>query len=187
MAEENTENLDSPNEEQETTDSPNSEANTEEYTEREKQLYARLKKAEGFVQDENGKWVKPPKPKAEEKPERHEKQPDKDEHILSYKDTYALQEAKVQVDDVDEVVRFAKFSGQSVAEALKDPTLTAILNTRIEQRKTAQATNKGGGKASTKKVSADELVQNASKGQYPDRGTPEAEELFWARRGGRPS
>lgn len=144
--------------------------------------YARNMKLRAEKAEKAAKAGTPP----EENPEQAPKKPESDEHLLTYKDTYALQEAKVHVDDVDEVVRYAKFSGKSVAEALADPTLTAIINTRVEQRKSAAAANKGGGKASTKKVSADELVQNASQGKVPERGSSESEELFWARRGGRP-
>ena len=65
--------------------------------------------------------------------------------------------------------------------------LTAIIKKRTEERTSAQAANKGGGKASTKKVSAAEVQQKASEGKMPEPGSTEAEELYYARRGGRKS
>lgn len=139
-------------------------------------MKARAEKAEG----KDGK-------KAPEKPDAPNKPVQQDEYQLTFKDNYALTQAQVHIDDIEEVVRFAKFSNITVAEALQDDTLQTIINTRTEKRKSAQAANKGGGKAGTKKLSPTEIMQNASKGNIPAQGSAEAEELFWARRGGRPS
>jgi hypothetical protein len=119
----------------------------------------------------------------EEKPEETPKKPDTDEYQLTYKDNYALTQQQVHVDDVDEVVRYAKFSNLTVAEALADTTLQAILTRRTEERSSSKAMNKGGGKASIKKATPAQVLKDASEGKMPEPGSPEAQALFDARRG----
>jgi hypothetical protein len=147
----------------------------------------------------NAEWVKAneyarnQKVRAE-KAERGEKPP-KDEPAVksadksgvSITDIYALTNAKVHEEDIEEVTKAAKLLGKSISEALKDTTVRAILQTRAEERATAEAANTATAKPGTKQVTSEELKQNLSKGQIPDKGSKEAEDLFWARRGGRPS
>ena len=78
------------------------------------------------------------------------------------KNDYSLQDiralSKVHDDDVDRVTKFAKGEETSVAEAMKDKDLQAILKNREEERKTADATNTGGGKRGLSKVSGKKLL-----------------------------
>jgi len=107
------------------------------------------------------------------------------EQDLSTKDLYSLMQAKVAEEDVDDVVKSAKLLNKTIPEALKDPVVQAILKQNEDYRKTAQAQNTGKSKAGIKTVTSDEIVKNANEGKFPERGSKEAEELFWARRGGR--
>lgn len=104
---------------------------------------------------------------------------------ISSTDMYALISSKVPQEDVEEVEKAAKLLGKSIAEALKDSTVRAILKSREEERLTAEATNTQGTRTPAKTVTDDEIVSKASKGDIPEAGTPEAERLFWAKRGGK--
>lgn len=102
---------------------------------------------------------------------------------LSSKDTYALVRADVHEDDVDEVVRAATALGISVVEALKDPIVQGILDTRKEHRATAEAANAAPARGGDKKPSASEILEKAKNGDIPEPGSAEAEALYKARRG----
>ena len=106
---------------------------------------------------------------------------------LSPKDLYALMQANVPQEDVDEVIKAAKVLGKPITEALKDSVVQTILKTNEEYRKTANATNTKVARPGTKAVTPAELQDKASKGDFPEKGSREAEELFWARRGGKRS
>lgn len=114
-----------------------------------------------------------------------EKKVENKDTSLSPLDLYALMDAKVPQEDVEEVTKAAKLLNKTVAEALKDTTVQAILKTREEHRKTADATNTGTKRPAQKTKTVDEIVRDASKGVIPEKGSKEAEELFWARRGKR--
>lgn len=112
------------------------------------------------------------------------KGPEKSEE-LSTKDIYTLIQAKVSEEDVDDVVKAAKVLDKPISEALKDPVVIGILKDKEEKRKTAHAANTKPARPGTKKVTDVELVAEAAKGNIPNKGSSEAEDLFWARRGGR--
>lgn len=156
------ENLDSSTEETETTDSSNSEQESndegtetekEEYTEREKQYYARIKKLEKEL-DETKK-SKSPEVKT-------------DSTGLTTKDLLALSKANLDDEDFDEVMEFSSFKKLSVSEALKSPTLKAILAEKAELRKSAQAVNTGTSRRGTTGISDERLLSDARKGILPD-------------------
>lgn len=126
-------------------------------------LYEQLKKAKGFVRGADGKWVKKPAPVA----------PKKDAEVapnntLGTKDLYALMEAKVPQEDIDEVVEYAAFKKISVAEALKSSVIKTSLAEKAEQRTTAEAANVGASKRGTGKVPDDVLLAKAAKGELPE-------------------
>lgn len=104
---------------------------------------------------------------------------------LSQKDLLALAKADVDVDDMDDVVSYAKFKKISVADALKDNVVKTILSDKAEARKSAQATNTGTARKAPSTPSDDVLQAKLSKGEVPEAGSKEAEQLFWARRGGK--
>lgn len=105
----------------------------------------------------------------------------KQEGDLSAMDTIAIMNAKVDTEDIEDVVDYAKFRGISVAEALKSQVLKTILADKEEKRTSANAANTNNARAGQKKVTDDTLVSNMKKGEVPEPGTPEAEQLFWAR------
>jgi len=119
--------------------------------------------------------------KAKKEDHTSKKEEDSD---LSPKDLYALINAQVPQEDVEEVVKASKLLGKTVQEALNDDIVKTILETRQEFRKTAEATNTKQARPGSKKVSDDELLKKASAGDVPEKGSEEAERLFWAKRGG---
>lgn len=156
------ENIDSQNDELETFDSPNEEPEVEEqeeeeeYSEREKQLYARLKKAEKELKE-----------KKEAKPEK--KAPAVQANGLSTADIIALTRANIEDDDIDEVLEYAKFRKISVSEALKSSVMKATLSERAEERKSAQAVYTGGGtRRAGGSISDERLMADAQKGIMPE-------------------
>lgn len=88
---------------------------------------------------------------------------------LSSKDLYALMEAKVPRDDIDEVTRAAKALNLSIPEALKSNIVIGILSERAEERRTATATQtRGGARGSVKVSGADILAKAERTGELPD-------------------
>jgi hypothetical protein len=128
--------------------------------EQNKKLFARAKKAEGF-EFKDGKWVKPV---VEKKPEPKAEAPLQE---LSAKDALLLAKADVDLEDVDEVVDFAKYRKITIAEALQNPTLKAILTDSQEKRKTALATQTSGPRKTTT-PSLEALTEKAKKGELSE-------------------
>jgi len=130
-----------------------------EYTEHEKKMFERAKKAEAEAKKLKAELAR--------KPQTAEKQVGE----VSLKDQYALLEAKVPADDIDEVINYAKFKGISVSEALKSSVIKATLSEKAEQRKTSEVTNTAGSRRTTVKMTDEMIVQNAAEGKSFD---PEA-------------
>lgn len=102
---------------------------------------------------------------------------------LSSKDLYALMGAKVPEEDVEEVQKAAKALGKTIAEALKEDIVIDILKKRGEHRATAAATNTKTTRPSSTEITEDQVSKEATEeGKIPEKGTPEAEKLFNARR-----
>jgi hypothetical protein len=87
---------------------------------------------------------------------------------LSSKDLFALMEAKVSADDIDEVKEYASLKKISVAEALKAPIMKSILREKAENRNVANASNVGSSRRGSSKLSDEALLENAKKGKMPD-------------------
>lgn len=152
------ETIDSTNDEIEVIDSEDNETEVvedeeEEYTPREKQLYARLKKTEAELK------AKKTAPEA---------QTPASNSNLSTSDLLAVMNANVHEDDMERVEKFAKMEGISIKESLKNPDLKAILDRRAEERTTASATNVTNTRRGSTKVSDEVIVANASKGRLPE-------------------
>jgi len=114
-----------------------------------------------------------------------EKEINNDNPELSSKDIYTLINAQIPQEDVDEVLKAAKILNKPIHEALKDDVVKTILSNRKEYRATAEATNTKNARPGIKKTTDDELISKASKGEVPEKGSSEAEQLFWAKRGGK--
>lgn len=102
---------------------------------------------------------------------------------LSLKDSMALINAKVHEDDVDDVVKYAKFEKISVAQALKSPIVRTLLADKVEKRKTAQATHTGSARRTTTKATDDSILDAArTKGELPE-SEEDYGKMFRARKG----
>lgn len=118
--------------------------------------------------------------KLEEKTEKKE-----ETQSVSQKDIYALSQANVHIDDFDDVVDYAKFKKISIQEALKSDVIKTVLANKAEYRKTSEVANTTNARKGVSKVSDEVLMKNLNDGKIPEKGSEEAERLFWARRGGK--
>jgi hypothetical protein len=86
---------------------------------------------------------------------------------LTTQDVLFLSKADVHQDDMERVIKFAKDEKISIKQALSNDDLKAILDRRVEVRKTAAATQtKSGVRGSTKNDSA-EILAKSRKGEVP--------------------
>lgn len=85
---------------------------------------------------------------------------------LSTKDVLYLAKSDVHEDDVNEVLEWAKFKKISVADAHKQ--LTATLQVRAEQRKSAETANVSNVRRGPTAVTGEKLLENAKAGKLPD-------------------
>lgn len=108
-----------------------------------------------------------------------------DDKEFSPSDLYALMESKVPSQHLDEVKNIAKILKCSIPEALKNDLTKTRLAQLAEIEKSASVSNMGNQKKNIQKVTPDKLLNELSEGKVPEKGSPEAEELFWAKRGGR--
>lgn len=170
-----TETIDSQNDDQqEVLDVSNEEQDVEvlrqqakDLAEKNRQLFARAKKAEGFILKDD-KWVKP-EPKPETKPEPVAPQAPAEARDLNAMDAIALMRANIHEEDIGEVVEYARFKGVSVAEALKASVIKATLAEKAEQRQTASATSTGRVRSGSVQKSGEGLLEKAfATGEIPD-------------------
>lgn len=146
-----------------------------ELRQKQQETYEQLKKAKGFIRDKDGKWVKK---------EEH-KVVQKDEPVtgdITKTELYSLVKANVPEEDTQEVITYARSRGMTVTEALKTPEVKAILGVRKEYRNTAEATNAGGSRRGSSKISDETLLSNAEKGIMPEK-QEDLERLIKARKG----
>lgn len=85
---------------------------------------------------------------------------------MSLKDIRSLSD--VHDDDVDDILDYAKYKGLSIAEAKKTPAMIAILKAKEEDRKTALATNTGGGRRGTAQLSDERVLQDFEQGKVSE-------------------
>lgn len=117
---------------------------------------------------------------------KNEVLPKKEDKDLSSEDVLVLVGAQItHPDDIKKIKEAAKLLGTDVAGALKNDLVKGQIKQAQEYRASADAGNDGGGRGGSKKKSGAELIEEANKGNLPEPGSPEAEELFWAKRGGR--
>jgi hypothetical protein len=101
---------------------------------------------------------------------------------LTSTDLYALMEAKVPQEDIEEVREYATLKKISVAEALKSSIVKSILSDKAEQRQSALAANVGPSKRSSGKIPDEMLLKNAAEGKLPDNDA-DLDRLIRARKG----
>jgi hypothetical protein len=136
-------------------DSADESQDTDKLKELNKKLYERAKKAEA----EAKKLKETSKPMPQEQKD------------MSSKDLYSLMEHKVPSKHIDEVVKASKILGKSIQETLEDGFVQARLKTLSEEDQTANATNTGGSKRTTAKITDEQIVQRYMEGKDVD---PEA-------------
>lgn len=137
-------------------------------TEQNKQLFARAKKAEGFVKDKDGKWVRETKPVVATTETKKEATIVADTSKLSQKDLLTIARAEIEDEDIDDVVEYATLKKISVADALKSTIMKAILADKAEARKVAAGTSTGKTRRSNVAVSDEALMEKAAKGELPE-------------------
>ena len=101
-----------------------------------------------------------------EKDKKVEGEVKKETPELSTKDVLYLAKSDIHEDDLTEVLDWAKFKGISITEAHK--AIKTTLDVRKEERKTAEATNTGASRATTK-VTGESLLEKARQGQLSDK------------------
>lgn len=140
------------------------EENTAETQENVEEVKARLAKAEELA---NNYKIRAEKAEKEFKAVRPEVK--ENESILTTKDVLTLtSEGITQEEDVDFAEKWARFNSKSVSEAIKDPIFKSVLNTRREERTTALATQTRGGARGVAKVSGEDLIVRARKGELSE-------------------
>lgn len=137
-------------------DSANDSQDAEKLKELNKKLYERAKKAEAEAKELKKKTDAP-------KPQAQQEQKD-----MSSKDLYSLMEHKVPSKHIDEVVKASKILGKSIQETLEDGFVQARLKTLAEEDQTANATNTGGSKRATVKLTDEQIVQRYMEGKDVD-------------------
>lgn len=140
--------------------------NTEEVVEESGEaLKEKLQKAEELAKNQRIRAEKAEralKQKSALKTEKAEEVEAKSTSGMSLKDIRALQD--VHDDCVDQVIEYAKFKGVSIVEAKKDPVMQTFLKTKEEERRIAEATNTGGARRGTNKISDETLIKNFNSG-----------------------
>lgn len=88
---------------------------------------------------------------------------------LSPMDVVLLSKSDVDANNIEEVLTYAKYRNMTVAEALKDTTLRAILKEKKEEQQTAAATQTRSSARGSSKVSGSDLLTKAeTSGEVPD-------------------
>lgn len=85
---------------------------------------------------------------------------------MSLKDIRALSD--VHDEDVDDILDYAKYKNITVAEAKKQPAMIALLKAKEEERKTALASNTGGGKRGISQPTDERILQDFASGKISD-------------------
>lgn len=143
-----------------------------EYTEHERKMFDRAKKAEVEVKEL----------KAKLKTLENKQQP-QDSSQLSPMDTIALVNAKItNKEDIEDVADYARFKKISVSEALNSGVMKTHLAQKAEERASAEAANTSGSRRSSGKVTDDTLLANWEKGILPE-SEDDIRRLWRARQG----
>lgn len=104
-------------------------------------------------------------------PAKGKKEPDGNQdpkgENYSIKDYRALSTVEHD-EDVETIVDFAKANDISIPEAKAHKDVQFILKGRKEERKTAEASNTGGGKRGSSKVSDEKIIADANDGKEVD-------------------
>jgi hypothetical protein len=126
-----------------------------------KQLFERAKKAEGFTLV-NGEWVKAPKAPAP-KPKANDE--------LSGKDILALSTSGItEEEDIEILQKAAKINGTTIAQAIKDPVVAGILKGKQEERQTALASSTSSTRRTSSERKGSDILASAKADNMPAPG-----------------
>lgn len=115
-------------------------------------------------------------------PPKKDEPPAPNAPALSSQDVLDLTTAAVHKDDIEMVIKFARFEKVSVAEALKNPMLTGMIQTATEHRASAAAADTGNGARGDGTISGGELLSKAEKGEVIPETAEAHQSVFLARR-----
>lgn len=87
---------------------------------------------------------------------------------LSVTDAVVLMQSGVKAEHFKEVIQAAKVLGVSIPDALKTNVVKTILAQRVEEEKTASATQTKGQARGTHKVTSEEILQKFQRGDLPN-------------------
>jgi hypothetical protein len=118
--------------------------------ERNKRLFERAKKAEGFERGEDGKWVKKPKPITEIKPKVIEKVVTDESVINKVLDKRELESLDMSDTLKKEIETYANLKGISVKKALKSDYISFLVEKEEKDKKIDNA-SLGSGRRGVKK------------------------------------
>lgn len=71
-------------------------------------------------------------------------------------------------EDIEVIEKWARFNNVGIREAINDSTLKTVLATKQEERRTAQATASRGGARGVSTPSIEAILSDASKGKLPE-------------------
>lgn len=131
-------------------------------------LEAKAVKAEEIASNQK---IRAEKAEALAKGPKLEKETPKNESV-SIQDVVALRD--VHEADVDWLVQEAKLRNKTVLEMKADPYTKIILQTRAEERKTAEATNTGSGRKTNSRSDEATLIKKAEGSKLSDDEMPSA-------------
>lgn len=127
-----------------------------------------LKKKINTLEAQKNHWKEKANKTKDEKSEvKSQSKPEAESVSISAKDALLMAKFDIDIEDVDEVVDFANYRKVSIAEALKNPTLKAIIKDRQEERQTAAATQTRGPRVSPR-MSDEAMLDRARQGQVPE-------------------
>lgn len=148
------ENLDSTNEElevdptenqsdkvEESEDEELEEDATEEYSEREKQLFARLKKAEAKKKELKAQLMEAAKSQPKEESKKPTKKPAKEDWKVEYEKLALKQDfPDLTHEEIEKARKYAEVEGKTAEEVIKSPYFQAQVTERKEQEKQRMGT-----------------------------------------------
>jgi len=155
------ETIDSPNDETELEVKPEITPEEDEETDSEevialkdknRQLFERAKKAEGFIKQEDGTWVKKPKPEPKIEPEvkKSVQAPDLDKLLDEKLEKRELESLDISDELKKEVQTYAKLNKVSIKKAL-DSDYIQFQKEKEEKKSKAEDASLGGGRRGTTK------------------------------------
>lgn len=103
------------------------------------------------------------------------------QYELSPFDFIAIAKSDIEQEDIGDVMDYAKLKGVSFAEAIKSPIVKTIIASKKEERTTANATNTGSARRANTRLSDEELLSRASRGELPE-SDEDLDRLFYLRR-----